>query len=104
MPQAPLALHPEAEQEYRDAYSWYRKRSVPAAARFENAVDRALLQIQEAPDRWPSSYSRFRKYTLHEFPYTIFYRCDEARTFVLALAHGRRRPWYWKGGGWFSVC
>jgi len=99
MPQAPLALHPEAEQEYRDAYSWYRKRSVPAAARFENAVDRALLQIQEAPDRWPSSYSRFRKYTLHEFPYTIFYRCDEARTFVLALAHGRRRPGYWKGRG-----
>jgi hypothetical protein len=31
MSQEPLAIHPEAEQEYRDAYSWYRERSIPAA-------------------------------------------------------------------------
>jgi plasmid stabilization system protein ParE len=96
MPEEPLALHPEAEQEYRDAYSWYRERSVPAAERFENAVERALRQIQQSPDRWPLSDSRFRKYTLYEFPYSIYYRCDAARTFVLALAHGHRKPGYWK--------
>jgi plasmid stabilization system protein ParE len=99
MSQEPLALHPEAEQEYRDAYSWYRKRSAPAAEKFEEAVERALDQIQQSPERWPLSHSRFRKYTLHEFPYSIYYRCDAARTFVLALAHGRRRPGYWKGRG-----
>lgn len=95
MSQEPLALHPEAEQEYRDAYSWYRERSVPAAERFESAVERALHQIQQSPDRWPLSHWRFRKYTIYEFPYSIYYRCDAAGTFVLALAHGRRRPGYW---------
>jgi plasmid stabilization system protein ParE len=95
MSQEPLALHPEADQEYRDAYSWYRKRSVPTAERFENAVERALRQIQQSPDRWPLSHPRFRKYTLYEFPYSIYYRRDAARTFVLALSHGRRRPGYW---------
>jgi plasmid stabilization system protein ParE len=64
MSQEPLALHPEAEQEYRDAYSWYRERRIPAAERFEDAVERALHQIQQSPDRWPSSHSSFRKYTL----------------------------------------
>jgi plasmid stabilization system protein ParE len=96
MPQEPLVLHPEAEQEYRDAYAWYWERSIPAAERFEDAVERALDQIQQWPERWPLFHSRFRKYTLHKFPYTIFYRCDTGRTFVLALAHGRRRPGYWK--------
>ncbi|MFZ0815705.1 MAG: type II toxin-antitoxin system RelE/ParE family toxin [Candidatus Sulfotelmatobacter sp.] len=97
MSQEPLLLHPEAEQEYRDAYSWYRERSGPAAEKFENAVERALHQIEQSPDRWPLSHSHFRKYTLYEFPYSIYYRWDAARTFVLALAHGRRRPGYWKG-------
>jgi plasmid stabilization system protein ParE len=96
MSREPLALHPEAEQEYRDAYVWYRERSVPAAERFENAVERALRQIQQSPDCWPLSHSRFRKYTLYEFPYCIFYRCDAARTFVLAVAHSKRKPGYWK--------
>jgi toxin ParE1/3/4 len=91
----PLELHPEAEREYRDAYAWYRERSFPAAERFENAIERALENIQESPDRWPIYHSRFRKYILHEFPYKIFYRCDAWRSFVLAIAHGRRRPRYW---------
>ncbi len=97
MSEEPLELHPEAEQEYRDAYTWYRERSFPAAERFENAIERALEQIQKPPDRWPVYHSRFRKYMLREFPYKIFYRCDAWRTFVLAIAHGRRRPRYWMG-------
>jgi toxin ParE1/3/4 len=72
MSQEPLAIHPEAEQEYRDAYSWYRERSIPAAERFKSTVERALHQIQQSPDRWPSSHSHFRRYTLYEFPYSIY--------------------------------
>jgi toxin ParE1/3/4 len=96
MPDRPLEFHPEAEEDYRGAYSWYCERSFPVAERFESAIERALGHIGESPDRWPIHYSQFRKYTLFEFPYKIIYRSDSSRTFVLAIAHGSRKPEYWK--------
>lgn len=96
MPEKPLELHPGAEEDYRAAYAWYRERSLPAAEKFESAVERALDYIEESPERWPVYQSRFRKYTLLEFPYKIIYFSDSSRTFVLAIAHGSRKPGYWK--------
>ena len=44
---------PAADADYGEALEWYAKRSTRAAAGFERAVERALTQIAEAPDRWP---------------------------------------------------
>jgi plasmid stabilization system protein ParE len=96
MSDRPLELHPEAEQEFLSALAWYRRQSLPAAEKFEDAIDRAMKMIDESPGRWPVYFSRFRKFTLHDFPFMIVYRSEASRTFVLAVAHGRRRPGYWK--------
>jgi toxin ParE1/3/4 len=37
-----------------------------------------------------------RKFTLHRFPFVIFYQEHAAKIQVLAVAHARRRPGYWK--------
>ncbi|TVS13311.1 MAG: hypothetical protein EA424_21590 [Planctomycetaceae bacterium] len=44
---------PGATKDYEDAFDWYRARSERAAEEFEEAVERALADIVEAPDRWP---------------------------------------------------
>jgi len=93
----PLEFHPEAEEEYLSTLAWYRERSLPAAVKFEGAFRRAIQTIKELPERWPVYFTGFRKYTLRQFPFSIVYQSDSSRTLVLAVAHGRRRPGYWKG-------
>jgi len=41
----PLEFHPEAEQEYLEALTWYQERSPTAAISFENSFDRAIRTI-----------------------------------------------------------
>ncbi len=92
----PLEFHPEAEQEYLEALAWYRERSPTAAISFERAFDRAIKTIRDAPHRWPLYLSGCRRYTLHQFPFIVVYATLTSHTVVLAIAHGHRRPGYWK--------
>jgi toxin ParE1/3/4 len=96
MASKPLRFHPEAEREYLTALAWYRQRSLIAAVNFESALGRAIAKIEEAPQRWPFYFRDFRKYTLWQFPFSIMYQEFLSEIIVFAVAHGRRRPGYWR--------
>jgi plasmid stabilization system protein ParE len=91
-----LEFHPQAEQEYLAALAWYQERSPTAAIRFESAFERAVRTIREAPHRWPIYLAGCRRYTLHQFPFIIVYSTIASHNVVLAIAHGHRRPGYWR--------
>jgi plasmid stabilization system protein ParE len=38
-----------------------------------------------------------RRYLVQRFPYGLIYREEGDRIFILAVAHLRRRPEYWRG-------
>jgi plasmid stabilization system protein ParE len=99
MTHLPLELHADAEDEYQDAIWWYRERNFPAAEQFVRAVQLGLEKIEESPERWPIYMAGFRKYKIYEFPYSIVYRIELSRVLVLAVAHGSRKPGYWKRRG-----
>jgi plasmid stabilization system protein ParE len=92
----PVRFHPEAEREYLASLAWYRDRSPIAATDFEVAVTDALVTIAGAPQRWPTYFDAFRKYTLRQFPFSIIYQDLFPEIIVFAVAHGHRRPGYWK--------
>jgi hypothetical protein len=56
----------------------------------------AIENIAEAPSRWPRLHGRFRRYLLHRFPFSVVYLEREHSIEVIAVAHHRRRPGYWK--------
>lgn len=91
-----VRFHPQAESEYLQALNWYRVRSATAAANFEEAISRAIATVESFPDRWPVYFQYFRKYTLHSFPFSIIYRQFASEIVVFAIAHGSRKPGYWK--------
>ena len=91
----PLELHPGAEEDYLHSLAWYRERNFSAAEKFDNAFWHAIHAVEDAPERWPVYFSDFRRYTLHQFPFSLVYRVEPSRVFLLAVAHGRRRPGYW---------
>jgi plasmid stabilization system protein ParE len=91
-----LRFHPQAEQEYLTALSWYRERSLTAAISLEGTFAQAVARIREAPHRWPIYFKDFRKYTLRQFPFSIVYQDFSSEIVVFAVAHGRRQPGYWR--------
>jgi toxin ParE1/3/4 len=91
-----LDLHPAALAEWKFAVAWYWERNQTAAFNFVDELDQAIDLIAESPQRWPRGLHGTRKFVLQRFPFAIVYRERETDVQVLAIAHGHRRPGYWK--------
>jgi plasmid stabilization system protein ParE len=96
MANKPLRFHSQAEDEYLTSLSWYTERSLIAAINFETAIEHAIERIGESPQRWPIYFANFRKYVLTQFPFSIIYQDFSSEIVVFAVAHGSRRPGYWR--------
>jgi hypothetical protein len=59
-------------------------------------LDHAIDEIENSPERWPVHLHGTRKFLLRRFPYSVVYRITERELQVIAVAHGRRRPGYWR--------
>jgi plasmid stabilization system protein ParE len=89
----------EALEKAETAARWYAARSPAAAAAFSEEVDAAESAIVRLPDGWPPFDHGTRRYLLRRFPFSIVYRVEPRRILIVAVAHGRRRPGYWKSRG-----
>lgn len=78
------------------AYDWYASRSQSAADAFQEELQNAGNHIQQSPERWAHYLFGTRRCLLKRFPFVIIYRVTTERIEVIAIAHGRRRPGYWK--------
>lgn len=92
----PIELHPEAILEAQTAREWYAERSPAAAEAFMAELDAAIDRITEASDRWATYLYSTRRFLLKRFPYFVVYRATQDKLQVLAVAHGRQRPGYWR--------
>lgn len=72
-----LRVRPEAEEELLAAAEWYETRKPGLGAELVAAVDEAVEQICDA--------------------YSIFFVVDENAVEVVAIAHAKRSPGYWRG-------
>ena len=91
-----LDIHPAALEELKRAVSWYVERTERAAIKFVAEIDKAVKLIAESPSRWPTGEHATRKFVLRRFPFAVIYREKQSVIEVLAIAHGHRRPSYWK--------
>jgi toxin ParE1/3/4 len=89
-------VHPEAVAEARAAAEWYRERSALATDAFLAELDRAVERIAENPEMYPHYVRGTRRYLLQRFPFYLVYREHSEKIELIAIAHGRRRPGYWK--------
>jgi hypothetical protein len=97
MSAAKVSFHPAAVAEARAAHSWYAERSALAAAAFVYEIDHAVELIAASPERWPAYVFGTQRLLLRRYPFSIVYRHYGDLALVLAFAHTRRRPGYWRG-------
>ena len=96
MARIPARLHPKAEEEANSAWAWYADRNPRAADAFLAELDAAMAGIAEGPLQWPRLYSSYRRFPMHTFPFNVVYIQLQGIVEVIAIAHFRRRPGYWR--------
>jgi plasmid stabilization system protein ParE len=90
-------FHPLARAELQGAHTRLLASNPARAARFEQAVDRAVAAIEAMPEAWPLVDDVYRFYKLKRFPYLVIYRIDGDLAVIAAVGHQAQQPGYWKG-------
>jgi len=91
-----VEFHPSANREVDEAQVWYAERSEVAAAAFGLELDTVVRRVATAPERWPAAADGTRRAIFPRFPFNLVYRLRGETIEVVAVAHQRRRPEYWK--------
>ena len=94
----PVDFHPEAAEEADEASAWLAARSPAAADRFNDELELLTRRIGRRPAGYPVAEedARFRSAAMTVAPYSLKYREIDGGVQVLAVAHARRRPGYWR--------
>ena len=93
----PAVFHDHATVELDEAAAWYQQRKPGLGEEFLSAVEETVRRICERPEAGtPYGATRFRYVLIRRFPYIVFYSEDVQVIRVMAIAHGRRKPDYWK--------
>ena len=91
-----IEFHPLAEIESEEATLYYEDRAEGLGLRYVDELNKAFDHIIQFPEAWPLVGSSVRKIGLNRFPFLVIYSIEEKYLLVLAVAHTRRKPFYWK--------
>ena len=91
-----LIFHPDADAELTEAAQYYESRQPGLGSDFLAEVERALDQVLTNPEVCQKLGRRARCKSLWRFPYNLIYAVYPERTRIVAFAHQKRRPYYWR--------
>jgi len=87
--------HPLARRELFEDSDFYEREVAGLGDAFLTQVEKAVDQIRRYPHSGPTILGATRRCRVSRFPYNLVYRIDPERIYILALAHHKRRPYYW---------
>jgi hypothetical protein len=96
-----LVVHPEARLEARHAVAWYNMASPGLGIDLQTCFDESLVWLRElacpgslVPGRMGKR--GVRRLLVESFPYSVVFVRRGEEILVLAFAHHRRKPDYWR--------
>ena len=94
-------FHPEARAELFADVDWYDAREPGLGERFELAVRAAVDTAADSPEAWAAwpgweHEPVVRSKGVNDFPYRVVCLVHRDRLIVVAVAHAKRRPGYWR--------
>ena len=89
-------FHPEAVLEFEKAVHFYKQRGRKLGQRFAQEIRTAIAKIVAAPERWRVLEQDVHICRARVFPYSVLYTIEADYILIVAIAHGKRRPGYWR--------
>jgi toxin ParE1/3/4 len=93
-----IRFHPEALAELRDSVDFYRSRAGDGWAEiFKRRIEETLQAVARDPGRFPPvrGVQGVQRARVKQFPFSLLYIERPNLIWVVAVAHGSRRPGYW---------
>lgn len=87
---------PTADVEFRAAASYLKSRVDGLGAKFIVEVEHTLTLLSDRPALGSKLDSLHRRLPLRRFPFALIYRVEVSDITVVAVAHHRRGPGYWR--------
>lgn len=87
---------PDAEEEMFEAVKYYQSRTSGLGSDYLSEVERAIASIAKSPLTWPKIEGELRRRLVRRFPFGILYFDESEEIVIVAVAHLRRKPGYWK--------
>jgi plasmid stabilization system protein ParE len=85
-----------ASAEFEAAVRWYEERRRGLGVEFFDAVSLTMALIAERPEIGTLISGSTRRVVVSRFPYQVVYHLSPADITIVAVAHLKRRPDYWK--------
>jgi plasmid stabilization system protein ParE len=85
----------EAEQEFAESVDYYESDEAGLGARFRDEVAEAVQRIENNPELPRLRPKGYRRVNLRAFPHYIAYVIRGETVWIMAIAHGHRRPEFW---------
>ena len=63
---------------------------------FAAVLHASIQSIKQLPYGSRLFHDPYRRFVMERFPYGIIYRLEENTIYIVAIAHFKRRPFYWK--------
>lgn len=91
-----LEFHPEAQAELIAPAQYFEREAENLGVDFLDFVQRTAVRLVQFPESGRRVGRRLRRVVVPRFLFLLLYRVERQRIFVLAVAHLRRRPGYWR--------
>ena len=85
-----------ADAEFEEAIGYFNRQVMGLGARFEREVENTVALIVEFPEIGSPLTKRIRKFRVRKFKYKIIYALDADEIVIIAVAHHKKRPRYWR--------
>ena len=89
-------VHAEARAEILEAITWYAQRSAVAASAYVHELASMVTLATRSPESWPRISGNIRRIVFPSFPFDLIFRTKGETLEIVAVAHQRRRPFYWR--------
>jgi hypothetical protein len=89
-------FHPAASAEVEDSAANYEGVIGGLGFRFIEEVEHATELLRTYPEIGPEIDPGIRHFVLADFPHSLIHSIEPELVWVLAVAHHKRRPGYWK--------
>ena len=91
-----ITFHEDARAELAEASHYYEDRVPGLGFALTDDVEKGLKAISDNPESCERVSINLRRKVLNSFPYSLIYAVELDRIRVVAVAHHKRRPEYWR--------
>jgi toxin ParE1/3/4 len=89
-------FHEDAFTEMIEASKYYEERALGLGMSFLDSIEEAVDQVLANPEICQLVGDLVRQKLVKRFPYSVLYVIEPGCLRVMAIAHQKRRPGYWR--------